>query len=313
MDDIWADTTGEKYLYRHRRSTVEALDELQRSYLYLCPHERLNDLNDCRLFLEPIPSDLTKEKKLECLTAFFRLNGVGSKEHEVIPNDLTKEMNLEYLIALLKRNGRGSKEREAIQNSEKYEDWPHVNNIFDQLTANYREIFENQFKSTQFGVCCFSEKSLNPTMMAHYGDNKGVVFCFDAKKLRRELPEDNVLFKAEYVKTPGQLNILNLFHEKVTDDKVKDLIDMVIRQKYVDWSYEEEVRLISYIYSDLEVSISKGLIVGVCLGIDASPAAIRVFYRACRELNIPCFKAMPGNHFDYIPKRINESDFDVDK
>lgn len=82
------------------------------------------------------------------------------------------------------------------------------------------------------GFLCFSRNWKNPLLWSHYADkHRGICLGFD-------VPAD--LKEVDYTENRLDLNASNF--ETLPEEEQKKLMEKLISTKYVDWSYEEEVR-----------------------------------------------------------------------
>ncbi len=86
--------------------------------------------------------------------------------------------------------------------------------------------------SKNWGVICFTKDWHNPLMWSHYGDkHKGVCLGFDIN--------NTILKEVIYREKRIQFNVdMDLYGGGITEELIEDLL----RYKYIDWKYEDEVR-----------------------------------------------------------------------
>lgn len=275
MEDIWSDRTGEKYLYRHRPAGVYAIDEILKGYVYLTPLDQLNDLNEGRLNFFKAPEATTREEKLSYI------NHIAQK-HQA--SKFSKNLLHSFLV---------DPERA----------WAQVEQLFSETHDYGVGQLKDALADFNIGICCFSKRSLSPTMMAHYGNNQGIVICYDFNALREAL-ESNVLFPVDYVESPATLDQYDLFfntHSKA-DEVLEKSLQSAIRSKYIDWEYEKEVRLYSASYAGRELQLPDGAIKGVCLALNTSGQTARVMLEICNMRNIPLYWSSHGDGYEYEAK-----------
>ena len=88
--------------------------------------------------------------------------------------------------------------------------------------------------SQKFGVICFSGDPLQPLMWAHYGSShKGLVLEFDQT--------DPVFNHASFLKV--DYNAARAEYDPGSEPN-RDVVELLARRKSLDWSYEQEYRLI---------------------------------------------------------------------
>ncbi len=84
-------------------------------------------------------------------------------------------------------------------------------------------------------VCCFTTKSDNLLMWSHYADkHRGVCLKFSP---RLDSNLFTKLYAVEYSKNSGNYDFIN---------KMEESFNKVITLKSIDWSYEEEFRVVKY-------------------------------------------------------------------
>ncbi|WP_341276551.1 DUF2971 domain-containing protein [Vibrio parahaemolyticus] len=118
------------------------------------------------------------------------------------------------------------------------------NDPFDSLLTiefsnnNITELFKNYTQSK--AVCCFSKKMDSILMWSHYADShKGFCIAIDCQ----ELENSDILSDVNYSD-----NFLDVDHECFLHSHKEGTVNKewqrLLTQKYIDWKYEEEVRLI---------------------------------------------------------------------
>lgn len=272
MEDIWSDDSGEKYLYRHRSAGIYAIDEILTNYVHLTPLDQLNDLNEGRLnFVEP-PGGLSRRDKLAYLNRVATERGAFDFKENLVRNFIHDENAA----------------------------WNQVEDLFADTHEYGAGQLKEMLSTFNIGICCFSKRPLSPTMMAHYGNNQGVVICYDSEVLRRELSSD-ILFSVDYVDSPVVLDQYDLFFGQVNNTELvmEKSLKNAVRSKYKDWEYEKEVRLYSVEYAGRELMLPDDAIKGVCLAMNASKQTIRVMFEVCRQQNIPLYRSTHGDGYEY--------------
>lgn len=106
---------------------------------------------------------------------------------------------------------------------------------------NYQEVFaktkEDLYKT--HGVICFSKDWSNPLLWSHYADkHKGICLGFDIS--------DILLLTVKYLKNTNEL--CSKFENVVCNtseewEKRRVVLEELFSAKYVDWDYEEEIRI----------------------------------------------------------------------
>jgi len=121
-----------------------------------------------------------------------------------------------------------------------------LNDPFELVAANrtdknQRAIW-NGWQRTQigkWGLICFSKTWKNPVMWSHYADkHKGMCLGF-------EVPSDLVL-QVNYTKKRLNLDFAKLKKEGKLN---KNHMLNIFKTKFIDWQYEREARVISYLES----------------------------------------------------------------
>ena len=99
------------------------------------------------------------------------------------------------------------------------------------LRKAFREIKEKLHKSN--GLICFSKSWENPVLWSHYADkHRGICLGFDVS--------DHLLNPVDY--TPIPLKVAH-DEERGRAQITSDLIDALLRTKFIDWKYEDEMRI----------------------------------------------------------------------
>ena len=141
---------------------------------------------------------------------------------------------------------------EAIKNQRlKVSNFKSLNDPFELLHLSLKDkdmrtvMQQNKNRlSETFRLLCFSERWDSPVQWGHYANNhKGLVLQFNI--------DDSLVEEVRYKKNRPQLKIDKLFAE--SNENTAKLIKRIMTTKYIDWSYEEEWRMIlmkKEIYSD---------------------------------------------------------------
>lgn len=128
-----------------------------------------------------------------------------------------------------------------------------LNDPFELVAASHSEREQRKIldgwkesMSKKWGILCFSRSWKNPVMWSHYAEkHKGMCLGFDVA--------DEVLMPVRYTKNRLNIDIEGLHDQGKLD---KNVMDKLLKTKYLDWSYEGEVR----VYSSLsEVDGKTGL------------------------------------------------------
>lgn len=177
----------------------------------------------------------------------------------------------------------------------------------DRLAAAFLKARRAAFKTTvrtfkdhaqrqlEKGVVCFSMSALSRTMMAHYGNNQGVVICYDREKL--ESVGDKVSFREiDYVDEPSLIELSQLKNNKGVFDATRVLSGRLY-QKHKDWSYEKEIRMLYGDGLDKRIQLPKGAIRAVCFDIDCALPAFEIIAKLCLENDIDIYEAKSGEGY----------------
>ena len=115
---------------------------------------------------------------------------------------------------------------------------------------------------TRFGVVCFSRKPNNPTMWAHYANNhRGICLGFEDFS---DANYPDVLMSGE-VKYQKDLPVVRYFGEEP-----KKMIYNIFFNKFEDWKYEQEFRLVAD--AGVTLAFNPAVIKEVILGKDIESA-----------------------------------------
>ena len=117
-----------------------------------------------------------------------------------------------------------------------------LNDPFELVAADHSEREQRKIlcgwketMSKKWGVLCFSRTWKNPVLWSHYADkHKGVCLGFEVS--------GEVLMPVKYTKNRLNIDIEGL-HDRGKLDK--QVMGKLLRTKYLDWSYEREVRVFS--------------------------------------------------------------------
>jgi hypothetical protein len=116
------------------------------------------------------------------------------------------------------------------------------------LLATYREVVE---EVPQLLTTCFSKSPIVAPMWAHYGNNhQGFVIGFDVEALEKHLP--NILIRdISYREAPSKdlISYTQMAARRMKPRDAMALRDAVLYHayfsKYLEWSYEQEVRAVN--------------------------------------------------------------------
>jgi hypothetical protein len=105
----------------------------------------------------------------------------------------------------------------------------------DLLNKRHR-LAVNRFKEDidrTHGVLCFFRSYKNPVVWSHYADrHRGVALCF-------EIPDEKVI-EIDYTEERPSVNFDEKSEKIINPEKV---VEHLIKSKFRDWEYEEEVRM----------------------------------------------------------------------
>ncbi|MDF1640441.1 DUF2971 domain-containing protein [Thalassolituus oleivorans] len=278
-EDIWSDTTGEKYLYRYRPANLFTLHEVMFQRLYFQTRDKLNDPAEMRINFQNLEKmDLGRK-----ITLYMRALEKGGLNEATLRNELIEKWVKDWREAQASFISR-------------------FDAILNESEAKYRSLTESILKN---GICCFSKKPLNPTMLAHYSNNDGVVLAFDRKKMLKSLKIENTgFFNVQYEtdQTPIDLKSL-IFHDLEPESSNKPKIDF-LAMKYKDWEYESEVRLVSTDKGASSEILDNGVLAGLCFAPKSSETTREIFSKICSDNSIPVFECESINSYHYRAKLI---------
>lgn len=119
---------------------------------------------------------------------------------------------------------------------------------FDLEMEKYRQLLEQKgfkfhghFNQENLPrVCCFSRKNNSILMWSHYSDNhEGICLCFKSFKYGNRENDD---YKSPFLEVTYEDEVstqVNLF-----DENINARINQYLLNKFSDWSYEKEYRII---------------------------------------------------------------------
>ncbi|MBU1012958.1 MAG: DUF2971 domain-containing protein [Bacteroidetes bacterium] len=113
-----------------------------------------------------------------------------------------------------------------------------LNDPFELLAANLSDISKRKLiikikddLNSKTGIICFSESWKNPLLWGHYAEkHTGIALGFDIN--------DEFLLPVKYKK-----DFINMNFDKLTGNPNRDDMFNLLRTKFYDWNYENEVRL----------------------------------------------------------------------
>lgn len=111
-----------------------------------------------------------------------------------------------------------------------------VNLADKKIRKAFRDTKEDLDK--KIGLICFSQNWRNPLLWGHYAEkHTGVALGFDVP--------DNLLMPAIYADKLGEFKL-----DMKTGRPAKSVVDALVRTKFMDWKYENEVRLFVQLSED---------------------------------------------------------------
>lgn len=95
---------------------------------------------------------------------------------------------------------------------------------------------------TAMGMLCFSKNWKNPVQWSHYADNhRGICLGFDV--------QDDIVQEVEYVTERVECTLAEI-QESSDKEMHENLIHVMMTTKYIDWRYEQEVRVFSILKNE---------------------------------------------------------------
>lgn len=171
-----------------------------------------------------------------------------------------------------------------------------IKKVYDSFEIGTKQIHTEICKT--FGVSCFTERSDNMLMWAHYADkHTGVCVEYNFGKLFSG-NQNLLLFPVNYTKrrpiiplekvvdfSEGNLTIINEKLNLLLPDIMKSLIS-----KSDIWQYEKEWRLIQNIKDENDRKIRLPLISGIYCGINISNENLQKITALAEKKNIPLYR-----------------------
>ncbi|MDK1378190.1 MULTISPECIES: DUF2971 domain-containing protein [unclassified Sinorhizobium] len=183
------------------------------------------------------------------------------------------------------------------------------------LLATYSEVVQ---EIPSLLTTCFSKSPVVPPMWAHYGNNhKGFVIGFDVSELQ-EVFQDLLIRDISYRDRPSETLIsfaqMAAYRKKPRDAMA--LRDAVLYEgyfsKYVEWSYEQEVRAVNFEGYVEDVSgnkilyIPKRCVAAVISGAKSSSQTKETLQEAAQELDASFYIGKIGRSYP-TPYMITDS------
>ncbi|NVJ45538.1 MAG: DUF2971 domain-containing protein [Cytophagia bacterium] len=167
----------------------------------------------------------------------------------------------------------------------------------DQNWIAYTSVCE---RIENVGILSFIDTPYNIVTWSHYGnEHQGI--CIEFKpKTADNLKLFNVYLGGYRLKSVTYTNNIPVIDWKEFLKAPRVLLDIILRMKYRDWSYENETRIITYNHiggkalklEDLQLEISK-----IFIGCEAKPSEeLQKLYQVCKEKNIPIVKLQRLNY-----------------
>lgn len=206
--------------------------------------------------------------------------------------------------------------------------------VSTESLATYREIIQ---EIPQLPTTCFSKSPCVSAMWAHYGKNhSGFVLEFDKERLEQSF-DDIAIRDVEYKDQPNP-KLAHFTQMAARRMKPRDalwLTQTVLHEayfsKYLEWSYEQECRLIDFgknveTASGLDIlDIPLDCVTAMIVGRNSSPEFVEKsqlladkqgvhFYQICigKSLPKPYFRTLDGRIFLFEDEEIKEATFTCD-
>ncbi|OHZ32918.1 hypothetical protein BBL07_20450 [Agrobacterium vitis] len=174
------------------------------------------------------------------------------------------------------------------------------------LLATYSEVVQ---EIPSLLTTCFSESPVVTPMWAHYGNNhKGFVIGFDVAELQEIYP-DLLIREISYRERPSE-TLISFARMAAHRKKPRDAMALrsaVIYQayfsKYLEWSYEQEVRAVNIdeyvedVNGNRILYVPKKCVAAIISGAKSSPQTIDVLQEAAQELGAEFFVAKIGRSY----------------
>lgn len=162
----------------------------------------------------------------------------------------------------------------------------------DEISERFRE----------FGVACFTYTWSSRLMWAHYA-NSHAGYCVEYAVREMDLAQQNdgqfASFSVEYVSTLPKLCISEALFSP------HQFLGRMLATKSVDWSYEREWRLVHLKEKGKNVDMPKGMQISALIaGHKANRELIDALVLKANDLNIPAYKAMPHQIYEFKMEQI---------
>ncbi|TMP23810.1 hypothetical protein CWB99_23020 [Pseudoalteromonas rubra] len=164
--------------------------------------------------------------------------------------------------------------------------------VVRQLSETKDLFLDNSGKTL---ASCFSKLGMSPTMFGHYsGSGKGAVIAYNRKVIERGIADSDLfLHDVNYTADVFKLR-LGEIPDYILGNKPKTLEQELLCRKFIDWRYEQEVRLfcVSRDRVNRIVTFPEDAISGICLGPSISQDFSQNVKELCQNKGIPLFKAV---------------------
>jgi hypothetical protein len=245
-----------KFLYKYQPFSLQALQNLKNNCIYFNDPSSFNDPYDTT---QPVEIEETDEKLINQILFSIPANEIYRTFHdrlitgEISPQELAQYLNflsfnftsvrLEISIKF-NINDLGivdSLNEHFIKNSSDFRSFVSYSKelLYKHVSLLMRtalsEIRDRDF--SKVGICCFTEKFDDLLMWAHYADgHKG--FCLEYDTRQEPFTK---LHKVNYVPSVPKLNS-NKFLDG--SEEPSGIIEAYLTTKYIDWSHEQEWRVL---------------------------------------------------------------------
>jgi hypothetical protein len=164
-----------------------------------------------------------------------------------------------------------------------------IDSAFEVATDGLNEMYDRIDR--HFGITCFSKKSDIALMWSHYANkHKGFVIEYDLSNLTPEDAEKlSYMLPVKYDSKRPRLDAYSL--QKFKDSSGNpDIMDLAVNTlfevlfvKAKEWSYEKEIRVITYISNESDRKVGFNYIKSIILGVNSSDDVIKLFRKMCMD------------------------------
>ncbi|WP_157729969.1 DUF2971 domain-containing protein [Bacterioplanes sanyensis] len=275
----WEDESGERFIFRHRPATVYALGEIENDKLLFQSRKKLNDPGE--LQIDFCSSETLTEESLPALIEKVLNIHAGAMESD------TEESWREGLERL---KGVSEERADAVRAFRK-----HHEHQIEEIKLSVEE-------NLKLGVCCFTKAGLSQTMIAHYGQNSGVILAYKRTELA---PDEKCLREVTYSARPFLLNAIDIYSSADPDEAFRRQ-HQFMAHKAACWAYEKELRLILKKEGPAVHAVNAQALAGACLMPNADASFSRLVKSICQQRGIPLFKIDASDAYKYVAKRVSE-------